>query len=116
MSILGADTRKSPLSFADPKANPLQTREITTCKPLFARQNRPSAGAILAWLEGHAVGLVIQPIRPGRRPKNRCVLQFRDASGEVCAVGGASIAGAVWRARIRLEAAQAVQRSVTCRT
>ena len=62
----------------------------------------PSAGAILAWLERHAV----QEIPAGRRPKNRAILQFRDEAGEVRAVGGATIAAAVWKAQIRLEASE----------
>lgn len=68
---------------------------------------RPSAGALLSWLEAHAVEILIQAIPRGHRPKNRCVVQFRDQAGGIRAVGGASIAGAVRRAQLRMEAVPA---------
>src|ERR1039458_9545676 len=67
----------------------------------------PSAGAILCWLEGHAVEILVQAIPAGRRPKRRCVVQFRDVDGTVRTVGACNIAHVVWRAQLRLEAAQA---------
>ena len=70
----------------------------------------PSAGDTLAWLEGHAVELVIQAIPAGRRPKNRCVLQYRDWAGEIQAVGAACISTAVWKAEVR----QLARRGITC--
>jgi hypothetical protein len=69
----------------------------------------PSAGAILAWLERHASTLV-QEIPAGRRPKNRAILQYRDEAGEVRAVGGATIAAAVWKAEVR----QLSRSGITC--
>jgi hypothetical protein len=61
-------------------------------------------------LEGHAVELVIQAIPAGRRPKNRCVLQYRDWAGEIQAVGAACISTAVWKAEVR----QLARRGITC--
>jgi len=86
-----------------------QTLAKRTCKPLIAYQNRLSPRAVLVWLERDARELLIQDIKPGRRRKNRCVVQFADASGDVRAVGGYSIADAVWRAQIRLQAAFAAR-------
>lgn len=102
MSALSTGTRDFHHDFASGTGNVLQRRGNATSEPLSATQNRPSAGAILAWLERHAV----QEIPAGRRPKNRAILQFRDEAGEVRAVGGATIAAAVWKAQIRLEASE----------
>ena len=103
---MSTGTQSSHHDFADGTVNALQTRGDATSDPLPATQNRPSAGAILAWLERHASTLVVQEIPAGRRPKNRAILQFRDEAGEVRAVGGATIAAAVWKAQIRLEASE----------
>lgn len=106
MSALSTGTRDFHHDFASGTGNVLQRRGNATSEPLSATQNRPSAGAILAWLERHASTLVVQEIPAGRRPKNRAILQFRDEAGEVRAVGGATIAAAVWKAQIRLEASE----------
>jgi hypothetical protein len=61
----------------------------------------PSAVEILDWIERKAESIFIQPIPPGRRAKNRAVVQFRDSAGEVKAIGAPTIAAAVARARLR---------------
>jgi len=111
MSALGVGTLESPHGFRDLPTNLLQTRDNGTSDPLLTSRKHPSAAAaILAWLEAHAADVLIQEIPAGGRPKNRVVLTYRGAGSEIKSVGGPSIAGAVWRARIRLEAARAAGR------
>ena len=80
------------------ESKPLQTLEETTSNHLLGHRNQPSAVEILDWLEAHAAGIVLQQIPIGRRAKNRAIVQYRDAAGEVKAVGARCIAAAVWRA------------------
>lgn len=67
----------------------------------FGTHPLPSACEILDWIERNAESIFIQQIAPGKRPKNRAVVQYRDDAGEVKAVGGATICAAVARARVR---------------
>jgi hypothetical protein len=83
-----------------------------TCEPLLTEQRRACGGAILAWLEANATRLIVQQIRAGRRRKNRIVLEFRESAGEVRTVGAVSIAGAVFRARVRQAAAAQAAKGV----
>ena len=110
MSTLSTGTPSFHHDFADGTGKVLQTRGNATSDRLPATQNCPSAGAILAWLEAHGTELVIQSIPAGRRRKNRAILQYRDVDGEVRAVGGATIAAAVWKAAVR----QLSRRGITC--
>jgi hypothetical protein len=55
----------------------------------------------IAWLDAHATQVVFQAISPGRRTKNRVLLQYRGHDGQTQAVGGASLGQAVWRAILR---------------
>jgi len=76
-------------------------------KPVHALEHAmPSAAAVLAWLEAHATEIAIQAIPPDRRQKNRAIVQYRDAAGGIQAVGGANIRAALWRAGMRLRAAE----------
>lgn len=103
MSFLGEGSQRNGHNFSDGGQNTLKTNGEQTRESLLGRQKRPFAVEILAWLEAHASDLVIQRLAPGRRQKNRCIVQFRDRAGEMRVVGGTTIAGAVWRAQIRLD-------------
>ena len=70
----------------------------------FGTHVLPSACEILDWIERNAESIFVQQIAPGKRPKNRAVVQYRDGSGEVKAVGAATIWEAVRRARDRRQA------------
>ena len=83
MSTLSTGTPSFHHDFADGTGKVLQTRGNATSDRLPATQNCPSAGAILAWLEAHAVEILVQAIPAGRRRKNRAILQYRDVDGEV---------------------------------
>jgi len=98
---MSAPTHENPQSISMGKSKPLQTLRITTCNPLLAQRN---PGDILDWIELNAESIFIQQIAPGKRSKNRAIVQYRDDSGEVKAVGGATIWAAVARARMRMEA------------
>lgn len=60
-----------------------------------------SAASILQWLEDHATQILIQRLPAYRRAKNRCVVQFIDASGASRAIGGRTLLDAVTRAQLR---------------
>ena len=68
----------------------LRTRQITH-DPLSARQ-------IIDWIESNGTQILIQRIPPGKRRKNRVILGFRRADGELRAVGG-SPSWRPWSAR-----------------
>jgi hypothetical protein len=95
---------KSPQSIAACAPEALQTGAFSTCKHPIAYQNRLSPAGILGWLERHGYELLIQRIRPGKRLKNRVVVQYHDLAGSVQAVGGVNIAQAVLKAQLRLNA------------
>lgn len=59
------------------------------------------SSSILTWLERNATQMIVQQIPVCRRSKNRCIVQYRDAAGELQSVGGRSLADAVAKAQVR---------------
>jgi hypothetical protein len=70
-----------------------------------SRPASASAGSgLLVWLDKHAFRIDFQELAPEARQKNRVILQYRDHSGALAAVGAKSLAGAILKAALRLAA------------
>ena len=90
---------QQPMSSPRYESFPVACTREGTHEVLSARQ-------ILAWLEANGTQILIQQIPPGKRRKNRIILGFRLSDGELAAAGAVSIASAVAKARVRLQATE----------